>query len=177
MKWLKRILIGLVIVVVLFVVIGFFLPRTYRVERSQTIAAKPDAVFNVVNNLKTWPEWTAWTVARFPDMKVEFSGPESGAGATYTWSGKSSGSGKLQLTKSDTAQLIVYDLDFEQGKYVSKGEISFAAEGDSVKVKWANFGDLGSNPVNRWFGLLMDSMMGPDFETGLSNLKKKVESK
>jgi len=177
MKWFKHIVPGLVIVVALLAVIGFLLPGSYRVERSQTIAAKPDAAFTIVNNLKTWPEWTAWTVARFPDMKIEFSGPGSGAGATYQWSGKSSGSGKLQITKAEAAQLIVYDLDFEQGKHVSKGEISFAPEGDAVKVKWVNYGELGGNPMNRWFGLRMDSMMGPDLQAGLDNLKKKLEAK
>ena len=37
-------------------------------------------------------------------------------------------------------------------------------------------GDLGSNPINRYFGLIMDRMMGPDFEEGLNTLKGKVEA-
>jgi carbon monoxide dehydrogenase subunit G len=177
MKWVKRIGLGLVIFVALVVIIGFFLPSTYRVERSQTIAAKPEAVFATVNKLKSWPEWTAWTVARFPDMKIEFSGPESGTGASYSWSGKSSGTGKLQITKADANSLVIYDLDFENGKYISKGEIRIEPAGESVKVTWSNFGDLGGNPINRWFGLMMDRMMGPDFQAGLDNLKKKLEVK
>lgn len=32
------------------------------------------------------------------------------------------------------------------------------------------------NPISRYFGLMMDRFMAPDFETGLNNLKKKVES-
>jgi len=177
MKWFKRILLGLVIVVVLLTVVGFMLPGSYRVERTQTIKAKPEVAFAVVNNLKTWQEWTAWTVARFPDMKMEFTGPESGMGAGYSWSGKSCGSGKIHITKADASSLIVYDLDFEQGRMVSKGEITFASDGDNVKVKWSNYGELGANPVSRWFGLLMDRFMGPDFQTSLDNLKKRVEAK
>ena len=38
--------------------------------------AKTDDIFARVNMLKTWPDWTAWTLARFPDMQVSFSGPE-----------------------------------------------------------------------------------------------------
>lgn len=177
MKIFKRILLVLVVLVVVLLAVGLFLPGSYRVERAIVIRAKPDVVFTRVNTLKHWPEWTAWTVARFPDMKLNFTGPEAGVGAVYSWAGQTSGSGTLKLTRSEPGKLIAYDLDFEHGKYLSKGEISFQPEGDAVLVRWTNSGDLGANPVNRWFGLLMDRMMGPDFQTGLENLKKLSETK
>jgi len=31
------------------------------------------------------------------------------------------------------------------------------------------------NPMGRWMGLMMDGWVGPDYETGLSNLKSLVE--
>ena len=69
-----------------------------------------------------------------------------------------------------------YDLDFEHGKYKSTGSITLQPVGDSVNVVWSNEGDLGANPINRYFGLMMDRMIGPDFEEGLNNLKRKVEA-
>jgi hypothetical protein len=177
MKTFKKVLLVLAGLVAALLIVGLLLPGSYRVERSVVIQAKPDAVFTKVNTLKHWPEWTAWTVARFPDMKLNFTGPEAGVGAVYSWTGKTSGSGTLKLTRSEPSKLIAYDLDFEHGKYLSKGEISFVAEGEMVAVKWSNAGDLGANPVNRWFGLLMDRMMGPDLQTGLENLKRQAEVK
>lgn len=177
MKVFKKVLLVLVALVAVFLVVGFFLPGSYRVERHIVIRAKADPVFTKVNTLKHWPEWTAWTVARFPDMKLNFSGPEAGGGAVYSWTGKTSGDGTLKLTRSEPGKLIAYDLDFEHGKYLSKGEITFLPEGEAVLVRWTNSGDLGANPVNRWFGLLMDKMMGPDLQTGLDNLKKQAEGK
>jgi hypothetical protein len=35
---------------------------------------------------------------------------------------------------------------------------------------------LGWSPINRYFGLMMDGMMGPDLEKGLTNLKDRVEA-
>jgi hypothetical protein len=35
---------------------------------------------------------------------------------------------------------------------------------------------MGGNPVNRWFGLFMDRLVGPDFEAGLGNLKRVAEA-
>jgi len=31
------------------------------------------------------------------------------------------------------------------------------------------------NPLNRWFGVFLEGMIGPDFEKGLANMKKLVE--
>lgn len=36
---------------------------------------------------------------------------------------------------------------------------------------------MGINPVNRYMSLMMDGMIGPDFELGLENLKTVVENR
>jgi len=97
-------------------------------------------------------------------------------GATYSWDGKSTGQGTLTITKSEPGKGIGYDLSFQQGKFKSTGTITIEPAGEGFNVIWSNEGELGSNPINRYFGLMMDRMMGPDFETGLGNLKKRVEA-
>ena len=47
--------------------------------------------------------------------------------------------------------------------------------GSATKVTWSNFGDLGGNPLVRYFGLVMDKMVGADFEAGLAGLKALAE--
>lgn len=177
MKPLKKIILVVLLIPILLVVVSLFLPAQYRVECTTSINARPDAVFARINTLKQWPEWTAWTVAKYPDMKISFAGPEAGTGATYTWDGKSTGHGTLKITRSEPAKEIAYDLDFDHGKYISKGTITLEPSGETVKVTWVNEGDLGWNPVSRVFGLFMDKMMGPDFEEGLRNLQKQSEAK
>ena len=176
MKPIKKLLLIVLLLPVLLLLISLFLPRKYRVERSLALRGKPDAIFTQINTLRRWPEWTAWTVAKYPDMKVSFDGPESGVGAIYTRDGKSSGHGTLKLTRSEPDKGVSFNLDFDHGKYISTGAIHLDPSGDFTKVTWSNEGDLGWNPVSRYFGLLMDRMMGPDFEEGLRNLKQKVET-
>jgi len=36
--------------------------------------------------------------------------------------------------------------------------------------------DIGGNPVGRYVGLMMDGMIGPSYEQGLSDLKAILES-
>ncbi len=177
MKVARRIVLALVVVPVLVVLGSFLLPSSYRVERSLVINVRPEAVFEQINRLKHWPQWTAWTVEKYPDMKFSFAGPEAGVGAVYSWTGQSSGNGTLTITAAEPAKSVSYSLDFENGKHLSTGALAIEPQGDGVLVRWHNAGELGANPVNRIFGLLMDRMMGPDFEEGLRKLKQRVETK
>jgi polyketide cyclase/dehydrase/lipid transport protein len=177
MKPLKKVLLVILLIPVVLVIISFFLPSSYSVRRSVSIQAKPETVFALINSLKRWPEWSAWTVARYPDMKTTYSGPDAGTGSAMAWEGKASGNGSMKITSSDPAKGITYDLDFEHGRYLSKGDLTFQPSGDSLTLTWINSGNLGWNPVSRLFGLLMDKMMGGDMETGLKNLQKAAEGK
>ncbi len=57
----------------------------------------------------------------------------------------------------------------------SRGQLLLAPDGNGTRVTWTNEGDMGGNPVNRYFGLMMDRLVGPDFEAGLANLKGLAE--
>lgn len=175
MKLLKTFALVLLALPVLLLFISFLLPSRYRVVRTVSIRASADAIFAQVNSPKHWLEWTAWTRARYPDMQISFSGPDSGAGATYNWTGRSTGQGTLTITRSEPGKRVEYDLAFENGKFKSHGAITIEPAGDQLNVTWSNEGDLGSNPIARYFGLMMDRRMGSDFELGLANLKRKVE--
>ena len=60
---------------------------------------------------------------------------------------------------------------------MSTGALTLEPASDGVKVTWTNEGNLGANPINRYFGFMMDKMMGPDFQTELNNLKQELETK
>lgn len=175
----RRLLTNIFLVVLgliaLALIVGLILPGRYRVQRSVEIQAKPDVIYPDLATVKNWPEWTVWNTQLDPTMQITYTGPESGVGAGYAWTGQKVGRGKLELTRAEPGKGVWYDLNFEEGKYVSTGSITMEPTGDSVRVVWSNEGELGRNPVNRYFGLLMDRFMGPDFATGLRNLKGRAE--
>ena len=178
MKIVKYLGLGLLILIVLLALVGFLLPSNYHVERSVSIKCKPADVFQYINNLKTWPDWTVWNTSNYADLKQEFHEPSSGAGASYSWTSTKAGSGTMKLVSADPEKGIAYELDFEHGKYPSKGVIKTeATRRHGLKVTWTNEGELGMNPIGRYFGLMMDDMLGADFQQGLENLKGKVEKK
>ncbi len=176
MRFLKVILILFVILNALFFGVGLLLPSSYKVARSVSVKAPAEAIHAYVNAPRKWAEWTAWTVQKDPSLKNTYEGPESGTGARLGWTGEKMGSGRMTLTASDPKKGVAYELAMEQGKYTSHGVIAYEPESDGTRVTWTNEGDLGWSPISRWFGLLMDAFMGPDFEEGLGNLKKKAEA-
>lgn len=172
---LKKALVFLGILVVILIVVGFLLPQQVHVERSTTIAAPRATVFTVVNGFRLFSKWSPWAELD-PAMKVTIEGPEWGVGAKQSWSGdpKKVGTGSEVITDSVPYESLTCALDFgDQGKPIAR--FTFTTEGDNTKVVWGMDADMGKGPVGRYFGLMMDRMVGNDFARGLAKLKAFTE--
>lgn len=74
--------------------------------------------------------------------------------------------------------MLGYRLTFKDGfNSTSTGTLKLEPEGAATKVTWSFAGEAGNNPMMRDMGLMMDGMIGKDFETGLANLKVLAEQK
>lgn len=175
MKTLIRLIAGLVGLVVLLVLIAFFLPSTYRVERSVVIQARPEVVYTLVGDLRRWKEWGAWH-ARDPQMKLTYAEKTGAVGSWSAWESQSQGSGRMTITQHEPPRRLVYKLEFPDMGTTSEGTMTLADAGGGVKVIWVDAGNLGKSPLYRWFGLFLDRLIGPDFEQGLANLKRLAET-
>lgn len=170
MAILIRIIIALVVLIVVVALIGFALPKQFKIERSAVIAVPAEKIYPLIAEPKNWPKWGLLN-QRDPQMKVEFSGPVSGTGAKWSWQSKSEGNGVMEFMAADPNKQINYQLTFADFGMISHGVLSLAPEGTGTRIVWTNEGEFGGNPFMRYFGLLMDRMVGKDFEAGLSNLK------
>jgi len=176
MRILKIIGITLLIVIILLVCIAFLLPKTITVERSIVIKADASRVFEQINNLPEWNNWSPWYKLDTA-VKMTYSDHSSGTGSWYTWDSdvKNVGKWKMTITKSLPNDSILTELVFmEQG--AAQGGFAFSKSDSGTLVKWFISSNLGNNPIARYFGLFMDKMLGPDFEQGLQDLKTYLES-
>jgi hypothetical protein len=155
----------------LLVLVGFFLPGHYRVERSTVVQAGPGAIFPLVGDLKAWRMWGVW-FERDPAMQIEYSPATTEVGAWSRWRSKSQGDGRMTISAVHPTDDFEYRMEFSDVGMVAHGTVALApAPGGATKVTMAMDGDLGHNPIYRWFGVFMDKFVGPDFEAGLANLK------
>ncbi len=176
MKTLKRILIGLVVLVVAAVAIAYILPRHVALDRSIVIAAPAETVFPLINNLKEFEKWSPWAKID-PNMKVTYSGPESGAGQKNQWRSDhaSVGNGSQEIIASEANKHVKTKLEFD-GQGAAEAAFDLAPSGDDTKVTWSFETDLGMNPIGRYFGLMIEGWVGADFEKGLASLKELAET-
>jgi uncharacterized protein YndB with AHSA1/START domain len=175
MKLLKRLIFCLIGLVCLLLVISFFLPSKVHVERTLAINVPPEKLFEQVNTLKNWEKWSPWHKLD-PNMKLEYAGPPLGLGAKYSWESKQRnvGSGTLTITESVPHKSIQTAMDF-QGQGLATGNFRFEKNQEATQVTWSMETDMGKNPIGKFFGLMMEKMVGADFEKGLNNLKSLCE--
>jgi hypothetical protein len=173
----KKILIGLVLIVVVFVIVVAMQPSEFHVSRSAKMAAPPAEVFAQVNDFHKWEAWSPWE-KKDPNMKRTFSDPAAGKDAKYGWSGNSDvGEGAMTILESRPNELIKIKLDFiKPMEDTSTVEFAFKPEGEQTEVTWSMYGKSGGF-IQKAFCLFMnmDKMVGGDFEKGLASIKTIVE--
>ncbi len=166
---------ALLALVALLALIAFALPRTQQLQRSVTIDAPQAEIFDRLNTFQGFNEYSPW-FERDPQAVYDWSGPPRGVGAHMSWISKKRdvGQGSQEITASEPYRHIVMHLDFGAG---GQNEAAWTIEpqGQGSKVTWSLSSDAGFNPVNRWVGLFLQRIVGPDFERGLARLKLVAE--
>lgn len=179
MKTIKRILQVLAAIIVLALVIALFIKKEYLIEREISINKPKAEVFEYIKYLKNQANYSVWA-SMDPDMIKEFSGTDGTVGFVSSWESqnKSVGKGEQEIIKIDEGNRIDYELRFVE-PFEDKGNTYLITEslGDSSTiVKWGYTGKM-YYPMNLMMLFMnLDKMLGPDLETGLSNLKILMEN-
>ncbi len=178
MKILKIFGIIVIVAAALFLIVGLLLPNTAHVERSIVIKASPKAIFEEVNVTGNFNNWSPWSGID-PNTEYVYEGPDSGVGAKMSWTSEHPdvGDGAQWIIESIENEKVTNQLEFGGFEGDFKASIILEPDGDQTNVLWGYDADMGGNIIGKFFGLFMDGMLGPFYETGLSNLKKVAEAK
>jgi uncharacterized protein YndB with AHSA1/START domain len=153
-------------------------PGSFRVERTQTIQASPDRIFDLIGDFHSWSAWSPWEKLD-PAMKKTYSGASSGKGAVYAWAGNDkAGEGRMEIVEAVSPSLIRIKLDFlKPFESHNTAEFTLERKGDSTEVRWAMHGPQAYMLKLMSIFFSMDKMVGKDFAAGLANLKAIAESR
>ena len=80
MKTLKKIFLAVIIIIALLVIVAFFLPMTYHVERSTIIKGDKAVIYDLTSNLGKWDIWAPWTKKADSTAVFELVGPDGQVG-------------------------------------------------------------------------------------------------
>lgn len=170
---LPRVLIAAGVMLAAVLGAGMLLPANWQIERAQFVAASPEALFRALTNLKHWHEWSACCQAE-PGAPVEYSGSETGTGATARWS---RGGRRIVLKLMDTQRhrRVDYELLMDGGLFTLRGEIRLVPEERGTRVVWRAFGQSGSSPFERYAALYARYRSGIGLDAALAGLKSRLE--
>lgn len=171
----KKIIVGISVLILIVLAVAAVQPATYSVTRSIAIKAPPEKIQPLISDFHNWPQWSPWEKLD-PAMNRIFSGAPKDLGAVYAWKGdKNVGSGRMEVT-SLTPSKVDIKLDFYE-PMASTADTVFMLEpkGDVTTVSWTMSGKTDYMAKLMTIFVSMDSMIGPAFESGLSQMKAVAE--
>ena len=175
MRFLNGLLIVFATLIAIFIGSSYLLPAGTHVERAIVIEAKPAEIFPYINNLRRFPEWFPFGEV-YTNMEFTLSGPEEGVGAKVSWhdSEREALSGSWEILESTPNSKVVTALNVYA---IGKAQASFLIQPESygTKVTWSLDTAPTLNPFIRWFGLILEDIVGPYYVDGLFRLKLGAE--
>jgi carbon monoxide dehydrogenase subunit G len=169
---MKKVALGVVVLLLVLVAVIALQPSEYHVERSATVAAPPAVAFALVNDFHAWPAWNPFAKTD-PSQKEEYAGARSGVGASCTWKGEKTGEGRMTIEKSEPGKSVGIKLEFfKPYEGTNHAVFTFVPEGAGTKVTWAM--DGSNSFIGKAFALVMNmqKMMVTKFDEGLADLGK-----
>jgi hypothetical protein len=174
---LKKILLAVLGVVVAILGYAWFRSPDMAISRELLIAASAETIFPFINDSQKANGWMPWTESD-PGVKMVYSGPSAGVGSKSSWDSQGQmGTGEAVVIESIPNQSVKTQLTYTKPMAMSQlAEVSLSSQGDGTLVRWSVSGKMGF--FFRLMGVFVncDKMIGAEFEKGLANLKKQVES-
>ncbi len=181
MRVMKYMALALAFLLLVAYLAGYFLPDKAHVERSIDINRSPADVFAVLNSPQQFNRWSPWYEANKKfGTTYSYHGPDNGVGASIRWQAAnivSAGDhrGEMKITASRPHESVVYALLFENREpAITRFDIK-ALPGNRSRVTWSYDANFGNSVIGRYFGLILDRAVGPDYEAGLRNLRTVLE--
>ncbi len=151
-------------------------PDDFSVSRVTSIKAAPERIFPLINDLRAMNSWNPFVLSD-PKVKLSYSGPATGKGATCDWdSNGRAGAGQIGISESVPSSRVVMQLDMRK-PFAGRNQVTFtlAPADGATSVTWAMTGKNAFIPKLMSLVMNMDKMVGGAFEKGLADLKAKAE--
>ncbi|MFA6617773.1 MAG: hypothetical protein WCT23_01735 [Candidatus Neomarinimicrobiota bacterium] len=168
MKFFKILATVLLACIVLFFIVGSFLPKTATFEKEYTVDAPADLVEKKILDLYEDHLWPIWDSEDTSIVYTDFPG-ELG----YTWEGDKVGLGECIVNiKTD---MSIEDIITYQGQEMAKTLWQIIpGEKTKIRISFTVFAD--KNISARWTNLFLDNLMGNEFNQIITEMKTTLEN-
>lgn len=173
MKLIKGILLAILAIIAVLLVTAIFVPKDFNYQKTITINAPLEKVWENTNSLADLDAWSPWNDYD-PYMKKEFSGIDGTIGAVSNWTSDTAnvGTGSQTITKIEPPYLFETKINFKEPfESEAKGIVKLEKEGDKTIATWGFESEL-PYPMNLMkLTMNMEETLGQDFNRGMAKLK------
>ena len=172
---MKTLKILALVFVSLIVIIGFtifFAPDEAHIERKIIVQVPSKLIYQDLMVFKNFNTWNPWA-AKDPKTTWIFSGPDFGVDAQMNWTSEVVGNGQMKIIKANYPNSVTYEMDFGYGSKPTASILLLETD-QGTEVTWT-YDEVNMSGFGKIMGLAMDKFLGPDYETGLQNLKTRME--
>jgi hypothetical protein len=172
MTRLLEILISLAIVAVLFVVVALILPSSRHLSEDIETNRKMTIVYDTLNSPRRLKDWNPIAL-RDPKMQWQFSGPDTGVGATASYKSAVVGDGSWKITRSEPGKLVEYAVTDNSSGTNKKVTFLLKPTGRNnrnVQITQTYDVDYGFDIMGRYRGMYVSRNVGDVVKVGLNKL-------
>lgn len=167
-------ILAILLVVLLFVVVGLFLPSSKAIEHTTETNRQVRLVFDTINGFKRFGDWNPLRM-HDPAVRYDISGPDFGVGARldYHSQNKRIGRGSWELVESrGEGRVMTVRFALENQAYGENKTMRFNIErrGRTTTITQRYDVQYGWNLLGRYAGLYVARSVGDDMRAGLANL-------
>lgn len=174
---IKKILIGLGVVIAVAVGIAAFQSPNYKISRDILIAASPSSLFPYINHSQKMGDWMPWKESD-AQMVMSYAGPSEGVGSVASWDSPGPmGTGKSEIVESIPGKSVTTRITYLKPMEMTQNSVmSLEAVAGGTKVTWAVDGQNALIGRVMCLFMNMDKMVGSEFTKGLTKLKAIAEA-
>ena len=174
MKFLKWLLIIVLILAALVLIIPLFMPGTVKVTATKDIAISPSQVFYNIATYTDRGKWDPW-LETDPDAEWKGESKPDYVGSFYTWNGKKIGTGQEIIESVEFGQYIAANIRFGDDPEGSLVEWNLQETEAGTNITWS-FNSHMKYPIGRLMLNLVKGSLQSSFDKGLENLKVYLEA-
>ena len=173
MKTLKKVSLIVMVLTVLIGIVIVTAPSKTHISRSVMIKAPSKLIFQNLLIMKNFNSWSPW---RKKDLntKYEFFGPLMGVDSGMSWESEDEqvGNGEMRIKEVIYPTTVTYLIKFGPSQATASMILNEFEIG--TEVTWT-YDEVEISGFNKFFALLTETFIGPDYEEGLFNLKNMME--
>jgi effector-binding domain-containing protein len=167
---LRKALAGVLIIIILFLTIGFFLPKRIDTSKSISIQAPIDYVFEELNEVERWSNWSYAQITN-RTLQITYGERKSGKGASFKWS-----HGKAFIRESTPNISLTADVQLQSDTV--KYSYKLKQMGDTTVLTTNLKRDNVGNLFERWYSLFFPTAYsGKALNNELQRIKLIAEGK